>query len=646
MEKAVLRKIPISEAGQYIKSSKNLVTMGGVLSLKPKNSVVVFDFSKTEATSCKLKFRRDSGNGLLLSHCAGKNVEHQIVSKSGQDFTLPLGPRKDLHLHRTTRSNGIVSISEIILYGEKVANWNALLKRCDEHGCLRLVGDDLFASEGGFVKGPGIVVKTDPPDAFKQEDDLIKFVKSCKITSLSIDGDNKLVNTNERVFRSVVFDTKDEGFSQDFCNSHAKAEGGCAVIDRRGSISIPLTGVVPNQSYNITVFASNIDGNGKMIFGLLPNTGESAYTLLGNKIKESKMTVTPSGGGNYFVSVWRHPSSKGRIRVQRVVVEKKEGELVSEPREIRHITLSGVEQDQPVPTFVPQKSVISEPITAITTSPGPEAIDKVEAASRQFAIFQTPPVQAGATDAKGSVAVKGHKARLWLSRLQSMYPNVKDNASSALVICDVHNVVPAQKVWLEEFSGGQLRVLDSLAQAKVIYTPSLKNKVLLSDAFPRATIEVVPLPLPRIHSRGKTENYFLYVENNKEDTQHLLSVFDPKRLCIVGTKVTIPKGTRYISEYDLYTNLSLALSKAKGLIDLSVNTHFRSGLVELALGMGVPVLTNNHQYIGKAKVVRHTRTEKVSQKALNDGIASLKFSEEETTYNDKVLGTLKQLGVL
>src|SRR5690606_10238645 len=103
-----------------------------------------------------------------------------------------------VQIHRTSRSRGDVSILDISLYAETMdaAGWNHQISKCSKHHCLRLIGNDLHASEGAFIHGNILSVQTEPNNMFVNNGEVVKFLGSCKIIELTI-GEHGVKNEPE-----------------------------------------------------------------------------------------------------------------------------------------------------------------------------------------------------------------------------------------------------------------------------------------------------------------------------------------------------------------------------------------------------------------------------------------------------------------
>jgi hypothetical protein len=648
MSRALISKIPVSGIGSYIQSTRNVNNIGNGLVLLPRTGAITLDFSNTNATSCTINFKRESGNGLVFANAGSVSCEYQITSKTVQALTFDLGQDKIIRLNRTVRSRGNIIILDVSLWGEALqSNWNDELRKCKEHACLRLVGTELYASEGAYIKGTGITIQTDPPNVCTTNGEGIKFTASCKILKLNIvEQQKELEPSPPKTTGEVIFDTNVSGFNRIYCNNFASSDSGGIILDHHGSYTIPLSSIKSGQRYAIHVYISRLDGNGKVMFGLTPDTGTSMFVTAGGvSSKDFTLNTVPSiAQQGYSVSVWRHSSATGKVKIDRIIVERTDSVQQEDGSSVltkNHFTLSNIPSVEPI---IPQLRAVND--YPLTESDSNDVVGKYEKISKQFAIFPAPIVNPQALNVVGSVSVRGFKSRQWLYRAQTMLPGIVSNSGSGILICDVDTVAASPRVWIGEFSGDKQAALAPLAQSQVIFTPSLENKLMLSQWFPNADVKLCDLPLPKIQDKQDPDDYYMYMEESKSFTEHLLNIWDGTNLCIIGTRLKVPDGMRYMSDYVEYEKLSESMSKCKGLITLTHNNNFKSGIVDLALSMGVPVLTNNTHYFEKAKVVRHTPSSMITKEMLQNGLRQMSSTNPDPNHNDSVIGSLRTLGII
>ena len=651
MSRALISKIPVSEIRPYIQSTRNVNNVGNGLVLLPRISVITLDFSSTSATSCTINFKREGGNGLLFASAGNVNCEHQITSKTVQAITFDLGNDKIIKLNRTQRSRGNIVILDVSLWGEPLqSNWNDELKKCKEHACLRLVDNELYASDGAFIKGTGITIQTYPPNVCTTDGEGIKFSTSCKILKLNIaEQQNEMEILSPKTTGEIVFDTNVSGFNIIYCNHYTSSTPSGIILDHYGSYTVPLPIIKFGEKYAIHVYLSKLDGNGKVMFGFIPDTNTSTFVTVDNVSSKdfTLYTVPLVAQQEYSLSIWRHFSATGRVKVDRIIVERTDcvsQEEVASVLTKSHFTLSSI--PSVVEPIIPQLGETINDFQSVEIEDSNNVIGKYERISKNFAIFPAPTIYPKALNIVGNVNIRGFKARQWLYRVQTMLPGIVNNPGSGILICDVNSVATSPRVWIGEFSGDKQAALAPLVQSQMIFTPSLDNKLMLSQWFPNADVKLCDLPLPKIQDKQDSGDYYMYMEESKSFTEHLLNIWDDTNLCIVGTRLRVPDGMQYLSDYVKYEKLSESISKCKGLITLTHNNNFKSGIVDLALSMGVPVLTNNTYYFEKAKVVRHTTSSMITKEMLQNGLRQMSGTNPEPNHNDSVIGSLKILGII
>lgn len=180
------RKLAAGELKEFIKTSKDVFVSGSNMILQPRTGVVTFDFSAIDGVHCIFRLIRKSGNGLILLTSGRVQKQYQIASMRGQDIGINIEGGR-VTVSRTQRGMGDLAIVEVSVY-KNLPNWDVELKRAKGHSCIRKVGDDLHASEGGSIQGDILLIETSPDNAYVREGDIVKFVKSCEILKLSVRG--------------------------------------------------------------------------------------------------------------------------------------------------------------------------------------------------------------------------------------------------------------------------------------------------------------------------------------------------------------------------------------------------------------------------------------------------------------------------
>lgn len=613
MVTSLVKKIVPSEFGSLIQTKKNAYVSGTVMVIQPKLGQVMFDFKDVRADICVVRLRRDSGNGILMINSNGLGRGHQVSSKTSQCISFELGGNKQVLMHRTNRSRGDISILDISLYCEKndAVDWNNQIDKCEDHRCLRLINNDLHASDGSYIKGNIVCIETEPKGMFIHKDNIVKFLGSCKIIDLEIGSKvvipeldlntstdqikepiqdvklgNKIINT------SLIYDTDESGFSPVFASKDSVVNIGGIVLDRHSSYNIPLKNIIPGKKYNINIDVARIDGNGKFICNILPTATDSIVKIAVNGVRTFSFYVSPSSASNYSLSIWRHPSSKGRIRVSKVVVSGGIDEA-PEPiknRLIRHIPNRLIEPSKPVQLIKP-----------VVFDYKNNHVTKDSIAFADYNIINNP----GAVP----VSVSTVSGMSWFSKIQGISDNIGIGDSANVSICSIDNLKSANKIFIDSFT--ELQVTDSvievLSKANIIFTPTeqgvstLMNKLEGKDI--RCLAKVWPYKEPVPVSYLQDKEFVVVVNRNPLVTSFVIDTVPNKRVVVIGARGSYPSNVIPINEYFPYNKLLWVLKKANVVFDFHQVEDHKSGLIDLCMNLGTPVVTSSWHYMNFSNVI-------------------------------------------
>lgn len=636
MATSLVKKISPGEFGPLIQTTKNAYVSGNLMIIQPKLGQVIFDFSSIRADTCVVRLRRDSGNGIMMINSNGLSRGHQINSRVSQSISFQLGGDRLIQIHRTNRSRGDISILDMSFYYEKksAADWNNEIKKCDEYKCLRLIGDDLHASDGAYLKGNILHVETEPSGMFIKKDNVVKFLGSCKVIELEVEIESKQTPQEEVPVKNLegpkvddvklshkkpsstnplyIYDTNQSGFSPIFGSKDSVVNTGGVTLDRHGSYNIPLNGIDPNKKYSISVDVSRVDGNGKFMSNILPSSSDSIVKIASNEVKTFTFDVSPSSSSNYSLSVWRHPSSKGRIRVSRVIVSGGvEAVPLVEPiktQQLRHI------QDRSVPkppeSKPPESKKVQSGSPPVVLSYENDSVAKMSISFADHYIEQK-------QDAI-PISISTVSGMLWLSKVQKLTKNFSLAKKAKISICSVENIQSASKIFLDSFKESQLNesVIEALKKADLIFTPTEQGVSALMDRLPdngiRCLTRVWPYVDPVIVPFLNKKEFILVTNRNPAVTAHVIDSFPNERIVVIGARGDYPLNVVPINEYFPYAQLLWVLNRSKAVFDFhSVEDH-KSGLLDLCMNLGTPVVTSSWHYMNFPHAIFLDGSESVS----------------------------------
>lgn len=657
------RKLESNELRQFIETTTNAHWVKNTLILRPRTGSLVLNLAGHGVVSCVVNLKRISGNGLVLISANGKSKDYQINSKSSQGISVNVGDDGKINIYRTYRSRGELAIVDVSLYVDMNTgiDWNRIIKKCEGHACLRLIGDNLHASDGAWVKGQNLRVQTDPPNLFVKNGDTVKFLGSCRVTELEVSGEapseeppikslNLPVQKEEkkpepteekksepikRVLKNddeenvelsnIIYDTKTAGFAQGYCNRFARVASGGALLDHRGGYSIPLRDLKPNKTYLITVHVSKLTGNGKFMFGVLPDNGTSTIRVAGGGSQSFTTEIRPIVDGNsYSLSVWRHPSAKGRIQVSRILVLSEATASPLEAREINHIKLpvtTPVKTERPKPALdIPVLNGNNKPMMIVNSLSDPigrKAMEFSRAVPQKYKPDN--PVQIKSTLKTNTVS-----GMRWLSMVHPFLPNVQPHDDPHASISHIHNLICAKKMYIEEFTGSVPdEALDTLQFADMIFVASNLNAEALRHKAGVEHIKITPKRLPYTVPKSLPvveKDYILLSNDDSKVTKSVLNALEPldTKVVLLGARGQVPKNVFPVNEYLPYDQLLYIFGNAKAFIDIPLVEDQVSSYTDLAIASGVQVVSTSWAYMELPHVLFVTGSEKVGTRLVPD----------------------------
>lgn len=203
-----------------------------------------------------------------------------------------------------------------------------------------------------------------------------------------------------------------------------------------------------------------------------------------------------------------------------------------------------------------------------------------------------------------------NSSRQWIKKIAPFFPNLKVNRLAHtmrgfqktdrepnITMCEIHNLYPCDRVWIEEWSGIPLndKIVTALKSYKEILTPSLLNAQAIIEKIPNANVKRVARPWPLLSVNADQSGHFLYFEKTESLTKILVDSWSSQygKLVVVGTRMKLPEAVTFISDCDDYKEINKLMYGAQAIIDLSENDYYYSGVVNAAKAMGLPVITNN-----------------------------------------------------
>jgi SAM-dependent methyltransferase len=290
----------------------------------------------------------------------------------------------------------------------------------------------------------------------------------------------------------------------------------------------------------------------------------------------------------------------------------------------------------PAPYIPPSTQSSSQPSPSIqqyTTSP-----NSIQERSRLFSITTPDKFITETTfTASGIILPLTLGARMWYKKISPFFPNLqvqqkalamqgftKNNNTADLIMCSITHLAVGRNIWIEEWAPNTLTSehFDILKNCPSIMTPSLLNMQEILKVLPNAHISRVIRPWPLLNVSQNKDDYFIYLESDPALTQILLQAWQTNfgTLVVVGASAKLPSYAQYISDHEEYPILLSKIVKARALIHLNKNTHYLSGIEDLARAINLPIITNNECQPDNIRVINISQGQNITSANINQGI--------------------------
>lgn len=268
---------------------------------------------------------------------------------------------------------------------------------------------------------------------------------------------------------------------------------------------------------------------------------------------------------------------------------------------------------QTAPGSPPRDTARSQPLDLKPESLNFQAMKN----SKEFSLIKPEEYGAPTTfDPTGIILPNSAATRSWITKIGPMYPNLmvsnqattiigfnKSKDPPTLVMCSVDRIVVCPRIWIEEWALGSLTDahVNILKQCQVIMTPSLINAQAILKELPEANVQRVEKPWPMLPSDPIKYDYILYFEKDPKATKAILDSWDDRfgKIIVVGSALKLPDFAESVSNTADYKSITNLFMGAKAVLDISDNTYYMSGILKLARGYGLPIITNNQAFINQ-----------------------------------------------
>lgn len=317
-----IKEIFCEEMKNYVVSSKSCRFDGQNYIMESKFGKLYLDFSSLNHDKITIHVRRFSGSGKFIIKTDNEEVSYSVLSKVSQSIDLhcvgKFGIIRDDSLGEICILGFTIYSEQINLESELSNRWKTILQKCESYSGIRLVNDKLFASENASIISNNLQeIETNPHGAWVKEKDRVKFLASCQIIKLVLDGGlvgkqplqmykhregptpilsprnvNKMdTNNNSNNGNSTILPENNtyvesvyiwdssinNGLSKvsvgagKLVKTHLSNGKSIISIASKGVLNIPISNLSSNKKYVLAINAKKLSGSGYTKFSLISN---------------------------------------------------------------------------------------------------------------------------------------------------------------------------------------------------------------------------------------------------------------------------------------------------------------------------------------------------------------------------------------
>lgn len=600
----IIRKIVGEQIQNYVRSSKFCKINGRSCVIGGKFGMLSVDLSEfSSASSCQLKFRRNSGNGLLAIVKNNKSENYNISSKVSEVINVDIADTDSLSIIRPKSGIGDIELLGIFLLSEEIVkpvNIRSEIVNCSTKG-IRPVGDRFFANEGSILKSNNILeVQTEPPGMFKKSNDDVTFTGICEIVDLKTTS--QVIETPPEYVQVVQKASEiSPEKSADKVSGHETALERVLSFDHKVADTPPS--INPDNSISICTEGTKLRLQDRIMMKDVPLKSESRYVLLikGKKVSgNGRITVNVYGSNLRNHSVFIGPDETLKIPFTTLNSKKFKVDIDRGGPSLGEVWISRV-------SIAPYSVLFGHENEFVGIRN--EKSSDVELTSKRFALLKKEGFKTSKVfnDIDGIIEAKGPGPNAWLNKFQPLFPNInirsdmirtpRPEGPAKMLITQLGYVQRANKIWLDEFQGA----IPNEHELKILKKTKVISSSLPNVQYMRNSHNIDAIYLPKVWPYAdpilpESNDYVLMFNRDTIITKAFIEEYKGRglpTLVVPGLRGNIPSFVKATSEYLDYRTLLGLILNASAIVDFPKCTHFMSAILDLAFIAGVPIITTN-----------------------------------------------------
>lgn len=692
----------------YIHSSKSCNTTVQGCVLKPKDSRVHLSFENIKVKSCLLRLKRLPGSdGIVVINDVPHTLPPNVITDIEVKTSSIIIKRAKRPLGSILLAGVLIDDGAEPKVVNMSCDWNSFLKKSGEVKGIKLTDKGLFASEYAEIKKPPPIrkIETDPPNVSRtNKDGDIKFLYSCRIINVEFDDDPAPPMNDSAFSQDVVskmghkaqynFNTEDDGPVVDAkdhkdiakdastCiftlnnlrentlnkSDYVKQAGTAVKLGRFGTFEVPVSNLQPYRSYVVSLMVAKANGNGKLCVDIGTTEGT---------VRESKMIFVPQMETEMFVTLetGRHPEFNALYSITvRRPKESATGDIIVRSirvfdtnTTVQPIKQMGISIAAPAPATSLQSFEKFDVRENWYDYKSANLDINIMEMSKYYSVLTSEKYVPKNTINVGAVArLTDYNSRVWYNRMSpgfigleysyhtmAYHDKQRTSKNDNIAICSIDFLAPSPRVFLDSIPNYRemsKEEIATLSRTKTILTPSLTDLYRIRKQIPQNKVEVCALPWVFVDGKYTRKSYSVYYEENVRLTTQLLNAWTPDfgELYIIGSNLELPAWAKHVSPLTPYQDLLKIILEARRLVYLSCNFHHKSGLIDLVMSAGMPLISNNHHYITNCAPIRNDMEAGMPlpadiHRAVKMDTNKSEFVINAAEYNSKVVAAMKKI---
>jgi hypothetical protein len=649
-----------------------------------------------------LFFRRISGNGKVVINdsCSANPKEKSIISKISELYCIDCNENSTLEIHRTPDSIGEVSLFGLSfeMDDEVAKNWKNIIKRCKSFGGIKILNNKLIALEGGYLEPASSIelIKTTPSDTTSIRDNKLFFKYKCEINELVINTENvqeplfinrepptPIISPSKPIDVPVTYNTinsiknniediksyKDKVIYDSHSINGISRKNFAMLKDKTvkfiesgnqsyigikpgGNFCLNISDLEPNHYYLVVINGKKLSGNGKIKVGF-----SSAGIVQDNKLLNFDSTQADRsadlkiGNKSYPEEQFKlhliSPSdATGEVIISRIMIISSLLNKLPQNQKtavISNNSLFGFKFDIPIT----ESSNFDDSIKNSNRKASlffKENLEKIE--SLPFNFY---PQTFNSSQYVASILNQTHDSRV--IDFYNQFEEFDKASQSDLAFTKLGEIKSSDRIFLEEWASNinlSAHDIDKLSNCRTIITPSIRNAFILKHSLKGKNIGIRVGEKLRFIPRNiqfNPKKYWVYIEKHPAFTSKIVKMWDESLppLYIVGSNINVPRFINKFSEHESYFNLVSLLANSSGYLDFNSCLQYKSSWIDLALNLGCSVVTNNCNYVDKAKILNITTNDEINKSLIVSDLINPIKKDVNWNYNLKVIENIKKI---